>query len=112
MITTPRPWLDSYAEGVPHDIELPDGSLYDMLAASVQQYPDNVALEFFGRTTTYAELGAQVDRAAEGLRLLGVQKGDTVALVLPELPPARRRVLRRAEARRDRDRAQPALHAA
>lgn len=86
MITTPRPWLDSYAEGVPHDIELPDGSLYDMLAASVRQYPDNVALEFFGRTTTYAELGAQVDRAAEGLRLLGVQKGDTVALVLPNCP--------------------------
>lgn len=86
MITTPRPWLDSYAEGVPHDIDLPDGSLYDMLAASVRQYPDNVALEFFGRTTTYAELGAQVDRAAEGLRLLGVQKGDTVALVLPNCP--------------------------
>ncbi|KQP02027.1 long-chain-fatty-acid--CoA ligase [Leifsonia sp. Leaf264] len=85
-MTTPRPWLDSYAEGVPHDIELPDGSLYDMLAASVRQYPDNVALEFFGRTTTYAELGAQVDRAAEGLRLLGVQKGDTVALVLPNCP--------------------------
>src|SRR6478609_10320200 len=57
-----------------------------MLAASVQQYPDNVALEFFGRTTTYAELGAQVDRAAEGLRLLGVQKGDRVALVLPNCP--------------------------
>ncbi|MEC5168733.1 long-chain-fatty-acid--CoA ligase [Glaciihabitans sp. GrIS 2.15] len=85
-ITTPRPWLSSYAEGVPTEIELPTGSLFDLLEASVSEYGDNIALEFFGATTTYAELGEQVLRAAEGLRLLGVQKGDTVALVLPNCP--------------------------
>ncbi|MET0976145.1 MAG: long-chain-fatty-acid--CoA ligase [Leifsonia sp.] len=85
-IATPRPWLASYAADVPHDIDRPDGSLHDMLAGSIALYPDNVALEFFGRTTTYAELGAQVDRAAEGLRRLGVRKGDTVAIVLPNCP--------------------------
>ena len=85
-ITTPRPWLSSYAEGVPAEIELPTGSLFDLLEVSVSEYGDNVALEFFGATTTYAELGEQVLRAAEGLRLLGVQKGDTVALVLPNCP--------------------------
>ena len=85
-ITTPRPWLASYAEGVPHDVDDAEGSLYDLIRASVEQYPDNVALEFFERTTTYAELGAEIERVAEGLRLLGVQKGDTVALVLPNCP--------------------------
>ncbi len=85
-ITTPRPWLSSYAEGVPAEIELPTGSLFDLLEASVSEYGDNIALEFFGATTTYAELGEQVLRAAEGLRLLGVQKGDTLALVLPNCP--------------------------
>ncbi|ANJ26474.1 long-chain-fatty-acid--CoA ligase [Agromyces aureus] len=85
-ITTPRPWLAGYAEGVPHDLELPEGSLYDLLATSVAEHPASVALEFFGRETTYAELGEQVERAAEGLRLLGVQKGDTVAIVLPNCP--------------------------
>jgi len=85
-INTPRPWLKSYAEGVPDDIDLPEGSLYDLVSASVSQYPDNVALEFFGRETTYREMGEQIERAAEGLRLLGVQKGDTVALVLPNCP--------------------------
>jgi long-chain acyl-CoA synthetase len=84
--TPPRPWLSSYAEGVPHEIPLPEGSLYDLVAASVAAYPHNVALEFFGKETTYAELGEQIDRAAEGLRLLGVQKGDIVALVLPNCP--------------------------
>jgi long-chain acyl-CoA synthetase len=85
-ITTPRPWLASYAEGVPHDIEVPQGSLFDLVEASVAEFGQNVALEFFGRTTTYTELGDQILRAAEGLRVLGVQAGDTVALVLPNCP--------------------------
>lgn len=81
-----RPWLDSYAPGVPHEIDLPLGSLADLIAESVRTYPDRPALEFFGRETTYAELGDQIERAAEGLRRLGVTKGDTVALVLPNCP--------------------------
>ena len=85
-ITTPRPWLASYAEGVPDEIDLPSGSLYDLVESAIAEFPKAVALEFFGATTTYAEMGEQIDRAAEGLRLLGVQKGDTVALVLPNCP--------------------------
>ena len=85
-ITTPRPWLAGYAEGVPHDIEPEQGSLYDLVRGSVEQHGDRVALEFFERTTTYAELGDQIERAAEGLRLLGVQRGDPVAIVLPNCP--------------------------
>ncbi|MGV8885417.1 MAG: long-chain-fatty-acid--CoA ligase [Microbacteriaceae bacterium] len=86
MTSHSRPWLASYAEGVPQEIALPEGSLYDLVAASVAEYPQGVALEFFGAETTYAQLGDHIDRVAEGLRLLGVQKGDTVALVLPNCP--------------------------
>ncbi|WP_395242498.1 long-chain-fatty-acid--CoA ligase [Agromyces sp. MMS24-K17] len=85
-ISTPRPWLGSYADGVPEEIEAPEGSLYDLIRGSVETYPNHVALEFFGRDTTYAELGAEIERVAEGLRLLGVQKGDPVAIVLPNCP--------------------------
>ncbi|WP_207457169.1 long-chain-fatty-acid--CoA ligase [Desertivibrio insolitus] len=85
-IGTPRPWLASYAEGVPTELELPTGSLYDIVEGSARQYPGSVALEFFGAETTYRELGEQIERAAEGLRRLGVTKGDPVALVLPNCP--------------------------
>jgi long-chain acyl-CoA synthetase len=85
-ISTPRPWLANYAPGVPHDIDLPKGSLFDLLEASVERYPSNIALEFFGTTTSYRALGEQVARAAEGLRALGVKKGDTVAIVMPNAP--------------------------
>ncbi|HEU4757541.1 MAG TPA: long-chain-fatty-acid--CoA ligase [Agromyces sp.] len=81
-----KPWLRSYAPGVPHELPAPEGSLYDLIRASVAEYPDRPALEFFGRVTTYAELGDQIERAAEGLRKLGVQPGDPVAIVLPNCP--------------------------
>ncbi len=86
IAAAPRPWISSYAEGVPDDIELPTGSLADLIQASVTEFGDRVALEFFGRETTYAELGEQIDRAAEGLRQLGLRKGDLVALILPNCP--------------------------
>ncbi|CCW10854.1 AMP-binding protein [Rhodococcus aetherivorans] len=40
------------------------------------------------RTLTYRELGAEVERAAAGLRELGVGRGDAVALFLPMIPEA------------------------
>ncbi|MBD8703130.1 long-chain-fatty-acid--CoA ligase [Frigoribacterium sp. CFBP 13712] len=85
-IETPRPWLDSYAPGVPHEIEPVTGSLLDLVDGSAKRYPKAVALEYFGATTSYTELVEQIARAAEGLRKLGVGHGDTVALVLPNGP--------------------------
>ncbi|MET0302592.1 MAG: long-chain-fatty-acid--CoA ligase [Microbacteriaceae bacterium] len=85
-IDTPRPWLDSYAPGVPHDIDPIQESLSDLIRDSAKRYGPKVALEFFGATTTYAELGGQIERAAEKLRKLGVRKGDPVAIVLPNCP--------------------------
>lgn len=81
-----RPWSTSYAEGVPLEIDIPSQTLPEMLAASVSAYGKKVALEFFGATTTYRDLGDEVARAAEGLRRLGVRAGDRVALVLPNSP--------------------------
>jgi long-chain acyl-CoA synthetase len=81
-----RPWLAAYAPGVPHEIEPSDETLVDMLDASVKKYGRRTALEFFGAETSYDELAEQVSRAAEGLRRLGVKKGDRVAIVLPNCP--------------------------
>ena len=82
----PRPWVASYAEGVPEDLAPVSGSLIDIVAASARDYPDAPALQFFGRETTYAQLQQSIDRAAEGLRRLGVRAGDPVAIVLPNCP--------------------------
>ncbi len=60
--------------------------LGDMLDASVRRFGSRNVLDFMGRTLTYAELGASVDRAARGLQDLGVVKGTRVALCLPNTP--------------------------
>ena len=79
-------WVAHYATGVPAEIDPPDSSLVDLLAGAVATYGDRPALEFFGAELTYAELGRRVERAAGGLRRLGVGAGDRVALVLPNCP--------------------------
>lgn len=80
------PWVKHYQPGVPAQIELPTQSLVSLYERSVAEAADCIATEFFGRTTTYAQLGDQIARAAEGLRRLGVRAGDRVALVLPNCP--------------------------
>lgn len=81
-----KPWLSAYAKDVPHDIDDVTETLVDMMEASVKRYSRKTALEFFGASTTYGELGDQINHAAEGLRRLGVKAGDRVAIVLPNCP--------------------------
>lgn len=82
----PRPWIASYADGVPEDLEPVTGSLIDIVEASARDYPDAPALQFFGRSTSYRSLQEQIERAAAGLRARGVRAGDPVAIVLPNCP--------------------------
>ncbi|MDO2934293.1 long-chain-fatty-acid--CoA ligase [Paeniglutamicibacter sulfureus] len=84
--TAAHPWTKNYQPGVPAEIELPTESLSAMFERSVAEAGDSPATEFFGKRTSYRELGEQVERAAEGLRLLGVRAGDRVALILPNCP--------------------------
>lgn len=81
-----RPWANSYAPGVPLDIDVPEESLVDLLETSVRRFGPKVALDFFGSTTTYTQLGRQVAQGAEVLRRMGVGRGDRVALILPNSP--------------------------
>lgn len=81
-----RAWNRFYAEGTPTDIEIPDGSLVDMLHEVARDFPDSVAIEFFGAETSYAKLWDQVQRVAGALADLGVGPGDRVALVMPNAP--------------------------
>ncbi|MBV0894713.1 long-chain-fatty-acid--CoA ligase [Microbacterium sp. NC79] len=82
----PRPWTASYAEGVPEDLGDVTGSLFDVVERSAREYPNAPALEFFGKSITYAEMLEAIERAAEGLREQGVSAGDPVALILPNCP--------------------------
>lgn len=81
-----RAWTKNYAEGVPTDIEPITESLYDVLAERADSFGSSPALEFFGAEITFAQLHEHVVRFANGLRRIGVKRGDRIALVMPNCP--------------------------
>jgi long-chain acyl-CoA synthetase len=60
--------------------------LFAILDDAVAKYADNPCLEFLGKKLSYREVGAQVSKAAQGFRDLGVDKGVKVGLFLPNSP--------------------------
>jgi fatty-acyl-CoA synthase len=49
-------------------------------------YPDKVAVVHEERRYTYREMGERVRRLASGLRAAGLEKGDRVAFIAPNIP--------------------------
>ncbi len=81
-----RTWLASYPPGVPETYPYPEVPLTRLLDDAAKDFPQQVAIEFLGKTMTYKQLLDQVDRFATALRNLGVNKGDRVGIVLPNCP--------------------------
>ena len=82
-----RPWLNAYPEGVPADI---DASQYPSLVALMEEafakHADKVAYSFMGKELTFAQVDAQSKLFAAYLQSLGLQRGDRVALMMPNIP--------------------------
>ncbi|MBD3159870.1 MAG: AMP-binding protein [Candidatus Lokiarchaeota archaeon] len=81
-----RPWYDNYVGDTPKEIEIPEGPLWESLDKAIEEFPDNVALHYEGIEITFRELGDLVDRFANGISKMGIGKGDTVAIMLPNCP--------------------------
>src|SRR5512133_1746055 len=80
-----KPWLNYYGN-IPHSIDYPKISLYKALMKTVERCPDSVAYDFFGYTSTYRQLADEVDRCANSLAALGLEKGDRITIAMPTTP--------------------------
>ncbi len=76
-------WLNSYETGVPHNLDYPSLSLFELFSNSADLYRNLPALHFMGRELTYSELKKEVDGLTSALAGLGIKKGDRVAIHLP-----------------------------
>ncbi|AXF55347.1 long-chain-fatty-acid--CoA ligase [Salicibibacter kimchii] len=79
-------WLDLYPEHIKKEIEIPNQSLPQMLKESISAYEENIALHFNRDEITYRKLGELTDAFTAALQKAGVQKGDRVAIMLPNCP--------------------------
>jgi long-chain acyl-CoA synthetase len=82
-----KPWLAHYDKGVPESVAYEEACLPELLDRSAQKFPDTMALLFQGYKVTYRELKEMVDRFAVCLADFGIQKGDSVAILLPNVIP-------------------------
>ncbi|MDQ0351200.1 long-chain acyl-CoA synthetase [Alkalibacillus filiformis] len=83
-----KPWLKHYPEEVPQTIDYDNRTLQSYLVESTENYPDKTAINFLGKDLTFQELFDSARKVANYLQSLGVEKGDRVAIMLPNTPQA------------------------
>jgi len=82
-----KPWMTSYEKGVPATMEYEKICLPAILQRTADQFPDNMALLFQGYQITFRQLNDMVNRFAACLHGFGIKKGDSVAILLPNVIP-------------------------
>ena len=86
-ITVKTPWKKNLGD-VPFTMEYFDGSMYEMVEEIGKKYPNYVAFDFMGRSTTYRELLKNVEQCAKSLSMLGIRENDKVTIAMPNCPQA------------------------
>ncbi|MBL0421379.1 long-chain-fatty-acid--CoA ligase [Ramlibacter sp. AW1] len=84
---TERPWLDAYPPGMPADID-PSAyaSLVELMEESFRKHADRPAYVFMGKSYRFGEVDVQSQALAGYLQALGLERGDRVALMMPNVP--------------------------
>ena len=88
MGMTEKVWLEKYPPQIAHEVDIPEVPVYQLLTDAYEEVPDKVAIHFLGRELTYREMYESAIKFANYLRSLGVEKGDRVAIYLPNCPQA------------------------
>ena len=77
---------ESYPRGVPISIKYPVMPVYEFWKNSARKFPERNAVIYFDAKHSYSSLWDQMERFASNLIRMGINKGDRVALLLPNTP--------------------------
>ncbi|WP_011295941.1 AMP-binding protein [Cupriavidus necator] len=81
-----RIWLEHYPAGVPAEIDVHRfASLVDMIEQSCRRFATRPAFTHMGSVLTYTELDRLTRHFASALQRLDLQRGDRVAIMMPNL---------------------------
>ncbi|MCB7070765.1 long-chain-fatty-acid--CoA ligase [Caldibacillus sp. 210928-DFI.2.22] len=81
-----KPWLKHYPPQIPHTLTYEETSLQQLLKNTAEKYPNKIAIHFNGKELSYQELYDSALKFAGYLQKIGIQKGDRVAIMLPNTP--------------------------
>ncbi|MFZ3576362.1 AMP-binding protein [Virgibacillus sp. DJP39] len=83
-----RIWHNHYPTEIPKSITYDTKPLNQFLAENAERYKEKKALHFLGKDMTYGELYKEAKQLACYFQALGLEKGDRVAIMLPNCPQA------------------------
>ena len=86
-ITAKTPWAGSMGS-MPMHLDYFEGSMFEAVEAIAEKYPNYVAFDFMGKSTTYKKLVQEVETCAKALKTIGVREGDKVTIAMPNCPQA------------------------
>ena len=73
--------------GMPHQVNVPETSVFYNLEAAAKRFPAKTAIQFFGAATTYRQLLQDVEHMAGYLQqVCGVKRGDRVIVFSQNCP--------------------------
>lgn len=82
-----RPWLSAYPQGVPAEIDPGQyASLVQLMEESFTKHATRPAYSFMGKEVSYGQTDSLSRALAAYLQGLGLQKGDRVAIMMPNVP--------------------------
>lgn len=79
-------WLEYYPEEVAPSYEYPKQNLAQFMIDTAKKFPQQTAIFFYGKKITYEQLLKETYQFANSLKKLGLEKGDRVAIMLPNCP--------------------------
>ena len=80
------PWFNCWPAGVPKHIDYPKVPLQEILKKTAKAYPEETAITYNEREISYAQMDKSSNQFANALVKLKVDKGDRVAVFLPNIP--------------------------
>jgi long-chain acyl-CoA synthetase len=82
-----KTWLKQYPVGVPANIDVGQyGSLVGLLDESFKKYAGRMAYKFMGKSISFAAVDEASRALAAYLQAQGLDKGDRVAVMMPNVP--------------------------
>jgi len=81
-----KPWLKSYDKNVPANLQYTDQTFWEVVEPAFKGFPNRVGLYYMGTPFSFQQIDDMSNRFANLLKKIGLKKGDTVGINLPNLP--------------------------